>query len=102
MKIFRPRAEPGNPESARDSGAVLARAPERRHSLDRGVDEAAYQRTEIFALAEALRHEDGNSSSFGSIQKKVPAIPLQKNWPTEPAKGAIPSMVRTAKPRPKL
>ena len=43
-----------------------------------------------------------NSSSFGSIQKNVPAIPLQKNWPTEPGNGAMPGSVRTAKPRPKL
>jgi NAD(P)-dependent dehydrogenase (short-subunit alcohol dehydrogenase family) len=43
-----------------------------------------------------------NSSSLGSIQKKVPPIPLQKYWPTEPANGAMPSWVRTAKPSPKL
>ena len=30
-----------------------------------------------------------NSSSFGSIQKKVPPMPLQKNWPTEPGKEAV-------------
>ena len=42
-----------------------------------------------------------NSSSAGSIQKNVPAMPLQKNCPTEPANGAMPSCVRTAKPSPK-
>src|SRR3954447_23065947 len=42
-----------------------------------------------------------NKSSFGSIQKKVPAMPLQKKLPREPGNGAIPSEVRTAKPRPK-
>src|SRR4051795_11355489 len=43
-----------------------------------------------------------NSSSLGSIQKNVPAMPLQKNWPTDPGNGAMPAWVRTAKPRPKL
>src|SRR4030081_2243038 len=42
-----------------------------------------------------------NRSSFGSIQKNVPAIPLQKNSPSDPGNGARPSWVRTAKPRPK-
>lgn len=56
----------------------------------------------MFALAGPCDMKTANSSSFGSIQKKVPAIPLQKNCPAEPANGAIPSTVRTAKPRPKL
>src|SRR5882757_9027875 len=42
-----------------------------------------------------------NRSSLGSIQKKVPAIPLQKKLPRDPGNGAIPSWVRTAKPKPK-
>ncbi len=41
-------------------------------------------------------------SSRGSIQKNVPAMPLQKYWPTEPENGAMPCCMRTAKPRPKL
>ena len=42
-----------------------------------------------------------NRSSAGSIQKNVPAMPLQKNCPTDPVNGAMPGWVRTAKPRPK-
>jgi hypothetical protein len=42
-----------------------------------------------------------NRSSAGSMKKNVPAMPLQKNWPTDPGNGAMPALVRTQKPRPK-
>ena len=37
-----------------------------------------------------------NRSSAGSMKKNVPAMPLQKNWPTDPGNGAMPAAVRSA------
>ena len=60
-------------------------------SLHRRVDQARAACVRIYSRWPGpCIMNTANMSSSGSIQKNVPAMPLQKNWPTEPGNGAMP------------
>ena len=88
---------PDHRDRRRRDDQLTARAA----SLHRRVDQVPQQVRVYSRWPGPCIMNTANRSSFGSIQKNVPAMPLQKNWPSEPGNGAMPCWVRTAKPRPK-